>query len=97
MVAKQRQLLKLINKVAKNDVSESINNVLDAISNYLADNPEYQRQMYQMTLSNLKQSNERLWFNLCLKLGKIYLDGGYYEELDNILTELKDNCRLPGE
>lgn len=50
-----------------------------------------------MTLTILKSSNERLWFNLCLRLGKIYLDGGYYEEMDKILTELKDNCKLPND
>ncbi len=27
-----------------------------------------------MTLDVLKTNNERLWFNICLRLGKIYLD-----------------------
>jgi hypothetical protein len=35
MVNKQRMLLKLINKVAKNDVSEAINSILDAVSTHL--------------------------------------------------------------
>jgi hypothetical protein len=35
MVSKQRMLLKLINKVAKNDVSEAINSILDAVSTFL--------------------------------------------------------------
>ena len=49
-----------------------------------------------MTLQILKSSNERLWFNLCLRLGNIYLEQAQYEELDKILNELKDNCRVPG-
>lgn len=49
--------------------------------------------MYQMTLEHLKSNNERLWFNISLRLGKIYLDLKQYEQLDKLLTELKDNCR----
>ena len=41
MISKQRLLLKLINKVAKNDVSDAINNILDAVSTYLAEQPDY--------------------------------------------------------
>lgn len=93
MVQKQRALLKLIGKVARNDVSEAINNILDAVSTYLNDYPDQQREMYQMTLEVLKTNNERLWFNICLRLGKIYLDLKQYEQLDNLLAELKDNCR----
>jgi COP9 signalosome complex subunit 2 len=97
MVTKQRQLLKFINKVARNDVSDAINNILDAVSSHLAGQPDYQRQMYTMTLDILKSSNERLWFNICLRLGKIYLDTGAYEPLDKLLAELKDNCKLPND
>lgn len=78
MVNRQRKLLKLINKVARNDVSDAINNVLDAVATYLNDKPEYQKQIYQMTLDILKTNNERLWFTICLRLGKIYLDGSYF-------------------
>lgn len=78
MVNRQRKLLKLINKVARNDVSDAINNVLDAVATYLNDKPEYQKQIYQMTLDILKTNNERLWFTICLRLGKIYLDGNYF-------------------
>ncbi len=49
-----------------------------------------------MTLDILKTSNERLWFNICLRLGKIYLDTGSYEQLDLLLAELKENCKLSG-
>lgn len=94
MINKQKQLLKLINKVARNDVSDAVNNILDAVATFLNDVPDYQREMYQMTLEHLKSNNERLWFNICLRLGKIYLDLKNYDHLDKLLSELKDNCRL---
>jgi hypothetical protein len=50
-----------------------------------------------MTLEVLKSNNERLWFNICLRLGKIYLDMKNYDLLDSLLSELKDNCRLPND
>jgi hypothetical protein len=40
MISNQRHLLKLINKVARNDVSDAINNILDAASTHLADHPD---------------------------------------------------------
>lgn len=92
MVEKQRALLRMISKVARNDVSDAINNILDAVANHLQEYPDQQREMYQMTLEHLKSNNERLWFNICLRLGKIYLDLKQYEQLDRLLSDLKDNC-----
>ena len=97
MLSKQRVLLKTIPKVARNDVSDAINNILDAVSQHLNGQPEYQKQMYQLTLESLKQNNERLWFTICLRLGKIYLDAGSFQDLDLLLTDLKDNCKLPND
>jgi len=93
MINNQKNLLKLINKVARNDVSDAINNILDAVATHLANYPDPQREMYQMTLEHLKSNNERLWFNISLRLGKIYLDLKNYDLLDSLLNELKDNCR----
>jgi hypothetical protein len=53
--------------------------------------------IYHMILEHLKTTNERLWFNISLKLGKIYLDLQQYERLDKMLAELKDYCRVPGD
>jgi hypothetical protein len=39
MVEKQKMFLKMVNKVAREDLSEAINAILDAVSNYLADKP----------------------------------------------------------
>jgi hypothetical protein len=71
MIAKQRYMLKMVNKVAREDLADAINAVLDAVSNSLGDFPDYQSQMYQMTLEVLKANNERLWFTICLRLAKI--------------------------
>lgn len=93
MVNKHKSLLKLINKVARNEFSDAINNILDAVQTHLYENPNEQREMYQLTLEHLKSNNERLWFNISLRLGKIYLDLKQYDHLDKLLTELKESCR----
>ena len=96
MVDKQRALLRLVNKVAREDLSQAVNDVLDAVSTYLADKPEFQSEMYKMTLDVLRANNERLWFTICLKLAKIYQDMAQTEALDGLLSELKNSCRVAG-
>ena len=51
--------------------------------------------MYQLILDSLKSTNERLWFNTSLRLGKIFLDDKNIPELEAVLNELKFTCRLP--
>jgi len=46
-----------------------------------------------MTLNVLKDSNQQLWFIICLRLGKILLDQNNINELDSLLTELKNHCK----
>ncbi len=60
--------------MSKNDLTEAINDIQDAISKHLSDKPVEAKQMYELILGNLKSSNERLWFATSLRLGKIYLD-----------------------
>ena len=94
MVAKQTLLLKMVSKVAREDLSDAVNAVLDAVANYLSDKPDYQSKMYKMTLDVLKNSNERLWFTICLRLGKIYMDMKNLDLLDALITDLKESCRI---
>lgn len=94
MIAKQRYLLKMVSKVAREDLSDAVNAVLDSISINLAAFPDQQSQMYGMTLEVLKSNNERLWFTICLRLGKIYMDLKQFDKLDTLLSELKDSCRI---
>lgn len=93
MKAYQHKILAILNQVARNDVSDAMNNILDAVSRYLSNEIEMQKEMYTMTLDLLKTHNQQLWFSLCLRLGKIHLDQGGYTDLDKLLTTLKDNCR----
>lgn len=74
MAKKTGDLLRRSSSESKADVEQAINEILDCISNNLSDKPEKAASMYQLILGNLKTSNERLWFNTSLRLGKIYLD-----------------------
>lgn len=96
MIAKQSLLLKMVNKVAREDLSDAVNAVLDAVASHLGEQPDAQGRMYKMTLDVLKSSNERLWFTICLRLGKIYMDLKNFELLDALITELKESCRGSG-
>ena len=69
-------------KVSKNDQTEAVNLVQDAIQKNLVNNQDYAREMYQLILGNLKSNNERLWFATSLRLGKIYLDEKSFSKLD---------------
>ena len=40
--------------VSKNQLSEAINDIQDAISKHLAANPQQAREMYELILGNLK-------------------------------------------
>ena len=44
----------MMSKVARNDASESINNIIDAVSRHLVENGELQKKIYSMTLDTLK-------------------------------------------
>ena len=60
-----------MDKVSKNDVSEGINNILDAVAKYLEGKVQVQQEMYQMILSVLRKSDPQLWFAISLKLNNI--------------------------
>ena len=50
--------------------------------------------MYKLTLDVLRSNNERLWFTICLRLAKIYMDLSQFEQLDRLISELKQSCRV---
>lgn len=86
----------MMSKVARNDASEAINNIIDAVSRHLQDNVELQKKIYSMTLDTLKTQNEKLWHTICLRLGKVYLEQHSYKQLDELLSVLKNSCRKTG-
>lgn len=52
--------------------------------------------MYEITLEALRSANnERLWFNINLKLAKLYLATDQFNEAEKVLLDLKSSCRNP--
>lgn len=88
-----QKILKIIDKVARNDVSDAVNNILDAVAKHLTGQIDQQKQIYTMTLDVLKKQNQQLWCTICLRLGKIYLEQNNIKELDDLLNDLKNSCR----
>ena len=89
----QEKILKLIGKVARNEVEEAISGILDAVSDNLEDKPDDQMAMFAMTLEVLKDKNQGLWFKISLRLGKLYLDAKEFDKLNDLLITLKNNCK----
>lgn len=58
MMSFHNKALGLVNKVARNDVSDAINNIVDAGMRYLEDQPDYQKKIFQTSLDVLKDSNQ---------------------------------------
>ncbi|KAJ0403635.1 hypothetical protein P43SY_002450 [Pythium insidiosum] len=53
-------------------------------------------QMYEVTLERLQDlHNERLWFSMNVKLGRLYLDMGQFKELRLLLNQLYAFCQTP--
>jgi len=69
-----KKLLSLIDKVTRNDVSDAINNILDAISRNLEEKMQDMEEIYRLTLDALRDQNKQLWFTINLRLGKIMLE-----------------------
>ena len=92
MVKSHQALLKLINKVARNDVTDAINHILEDVSDMTDDS--YRKQMYECTLEILRTNNERLWFNTSIKLARIYLEKQDYPSLEKLIKELKASCEI---
>ncbi len=93
MVAHYRQMLSLIGTVSKNESSDAINTVLDALST----SPDQQAlaEMYEITLVALRTAqNDRLWFSTNLKLARVYLDTARLSQVEAAIEVLKGACRL---
>jgi hypothetical protein len=56
MIENQKSLLRYSGRstVSKNDLTEAINDIQDAISKHLADRQNEAREMYELILGNLK-------------------------------------------
>ncbi|KDO33345.1 hypothetical protein SPRG_02152 [Saprolegnia parasitica CBS 223.65] len=93
MVGHYAEMLQLLPNVTRNECTDSINSILDIVSSLSA---TIISKMYTMTLDALRvASNDRLWFQTNIKLGKLYLELGDYAPLHRVLEELHASCKLP--
>jgi hypothetical protein len=73
MEERHGEMLKYLGSVTRNECTESINSLLNIISGM--SNLSLMSNMIQRTLSTLKDaSNHRLWFNMNVKLGKLFVE-----------------------
>ena len=79
-----KQLLKMMNKVNRNDATDSINNILDTVAKL--DNEGLSTIIYEQTMGTLKDTNLKLWENFSLKLAKNYLDAQKFSQLEKVLS-----------
>jgi COP9 signalosome complex subunit 2 len=94
MVERYRAMLQYLGSVTRNECTEAINAILDAIA--AVTNVQVLSEMYEITLIALKTANnERLWFNTNLKLAKLYLESRKIPELERLITDLKATCQNP--
>jgi COP9 signalosome complex subunit 2 len=94
MVDRYRAMLQYLEAVTRNECTEAINAILDAIA--AVTNVQVLSEMYEITLIALKSANnDRLWFNTNLKLAKLYLESQKISELERLISDLKTTCQNP--
>jgi COP9 signalosome complex subunit 2 len=80
--------------VTRNESEKTINNIIDHIST--SGEMDLTENFYHITLDILKQAkNNRLWFKIYLKLGKIYEEKQEYVKLQKVIKELYKSCETP--
>lgn len=104
MVSHYRAMLAHLAFVTRNESTAAVSSVLDVVSQATtaasakqgdADGrlAKYTSAMYELTLERLKDgNNERLWFTMKVKLGKLYLDMRAFAPLQVMLDELYEYC-----
>lgn len=91
MKDRYQKMLTFISDVTRNECTDAINSILDAISN--VSDAKTLSEMYEITLHALKSANnERLWFNTNIKLARVYLQLNRYQDVDSIIHLLKSSC-----
>lgn len=94
MVERYRGMLAYMSSVTRNECTDAINAILDTLTS--ATDAHVLSEMYEITLIALKGSNnERLWFNTNHKLAKLYLDANKINEVERLITVLKQSCQRP--
>ncbi|KAH7462491.1 hypothetical protein PRIC1_014940 [Phytophthora ramorum] len=103
MLRHYEQMLEHLAFVTRNESTDSISSILDVVSAATGleqeqekDSAKYTSKMYELTLDKLKDvNNDRLWFSMNVKLGKLYLDMHEFDQLQRLLQQLYDYCQTP--
>ncbi|KAJ1663019.1 COP9 signalosome complex subunit 2 [Coemansia sp. RSA 1813] len=88
------QMLEYVRTTIKtrNYAEKSINNMLDRISANTSSDITY--TVYKKTLHTLKEMHyDRLHLRTSLRLSRLLVDQGKYDDLESLLGELKQECR----
>uniref|UniRef100_A0AAV1TGD6 PCI domain-containing protein n=1 Tax=Peronospora matthiolae TaxID=2874970 RepID=A0AAV1TGD6_9STRA len=98
MLRHYEQMLEHLAFVTRNESTESISSILDVVSDALGKErkggAKYTSRMYELTLEKLKDvNNDRLWFSMNTKLGKLYLDMHNFDQLQKLLQQLYAYCQ----
>lgn len=77
--------------VTRNESEKTINSIIDLISS--SEKFNMIEDFYALTLNALKEAkNNRLWFKINLRLGKIYEEKQDYIKLQKVIRELYNAC-----
>lgn len=80
--------------VTRNESEKTINTIIDQVSTSLKQ--DLVEQFYETTLEALQEAkNNRLWFKVYLKLGKLYEEQQDYVRLQKVIKELYKSCESP--
>lgn len=98
MKMRYNELLSYAADVTRNEYSESINKILNAVGELSsADSSAAVEEMYSVTLKQLKTmgNQERMWFNTNMKLCKIYMNQQRFDRASELLREMHQSCCNP--
>jgi COP9 signalosome complex subunit 2 len=96
MVQHYKSMLSRLETVTRNECTDAINTVLDAITALSSEenstmHDEILLQMYTITLDALKvTNNERLWVMVNIKLCKLYVETHQLDKVEDLLIMLKN-------
>ncbi|UJR15391.1 hypothetical protein I4U23_002339 [Adineta vaga] len=95
MLTSYEELLTYIKSaVTRNESEKTVNSIIDQIS--ISGQLDLIEKFFQTTLNALKEAkNNRLWFKVYLKLGKLYEEQQDYNKLPKVIKDLYKLCDSP--
>eukprot|EP01083_Nonionella_stella_P068144 180732_1 len=96
MIDRYKELLSLASQVTRNDSSESINNVINCVSD--SKDLDFLNKIYNVTLDALEKipGQQRMWFNISMKMCKSQMEKPDFDQrsIRLILSRLHESCKL---